>query len=314
MTEYKVYSGELPILSTAVDLSSILRIQTEVLKAIHDSLYEKGLIQLMPVIFSSITDPLNHPVYEASIDYLDQKLMLTKSMILHKQIAIAMLGVKGIYIMSPNVRLETGKKYLTSNKHLLEFTQVDIELSGATSEEFMVLMEEVIIKILSRVKERCWRELERLKVELQIPQAPFKRFNSWELHALYGEGFEQEISLREKDLFWIADFEREFYDKEDTDRLGHYLNYDLYYPDGFGEALSGGERDFEYEILLRKLMDRKQSPNDFEIYMEYAKSGALVPSAGGGLGVERLIRFITKRNHIKEITPFPKLPGQRIYL
>ncbi|MHA2353308.1 MAG: amino acid--tRNA ligase-related protein, partial [Candidatus Thorarchaeota archaeon] len=38
------------------------------------------------------------------------------------------------------------------------------------------------------------------------------------------------------------------------------------------------------------------------------------PSAGGGLGIERLIRFLTKRPHIREITLFPKVPGEAIFL
>ncbi|MHA1966748.1 MAG: amino acid--tRNA ligase-related protein [Candidatus Hodarchaeales archaeon] len=33
---------------------------------------------------------------------------------------------------------------------------------------------------------------------------------------------------------------------------------------------------------------------------------------GGGLGIERLIRFLTKRKQIKEVTLFPKLPGEKV--
>ena len=95
--------------------TALLRIQTEVLKALHDSLYNRGFIQLMPVILSPITDPLNHSVYDASIHYSKQQLQLTKSMILHKQLTLSMSRAEGIYIVSPNVRLETeekGQEYL----------------------------------------------------------------------------------------------------------------------------------------------------------------------------------------------------------
>ena len=288
---------------------SILQIQTEALKAIHDFLYEQNLIQLMPVMLSPITDPLNHETSDARINYFGQELQLTKSMIFHKQLAIASCITKGIYIMSPNVRLEKPLKR-DSGRHLIEFSQVDIELREVKASEFMELLEGLIISIIVRVKEKCERELESLGVSLRIPTRPFKIFSSEELKKKYGEDFEKETSLKEIDPFWITDYQREFYDKEDPKRPGHYLNYDLIYPEGFGEALSGGERDFEYEILLRKIEERYQNPEIFKFYLDKAKDGKLVASAGGGLGIERLVRFLTKMPHIKDVSPFSKVPGE----
>ena len=314
MTLKTVQRVSLPTLTTSEDLATTLKIQTVILKSIHDFLYKEGLIQLMPVILSPITDPLSHPVHKAEIDYLGQKLQLMKSMIFHKQIAIAKLDVKGIYIVSPNIRLESGEKYLSSDNHLLEFSQVDIELRHGTSEEFMSLLEDLIVYIFSRLKIDCKEELTRLGVDLRGPSSPFKRFSSHELKQQFGDDFEKQISLMEKEPFWITDFEREFYDKEDPKSKGHYFNYDLVYPEGFGEGLSGGERDFQYDILQRKLMERKQDPKDFASYLDLAKSEGLIPSAGGGLGVERLVRYITKKKEIQEVTPFPKIPGEKFLL
>ena len=289
---------------------SIRRIQTESLKAIHDFLYEQGLLQLMPVMLSPITDPLNHETSDARINYFGQELQLTKSMIFHKQIAIASAITKGIYIMSPNVRLEKPLKR-DSGRHLIEFSQVDIELREVKSLKFMELIEGLIISIITKVKEKCKEELEDLCVSLKIPTRPFKIFSSEELREKYGEDFEKETSLKEIDPFWITDYHREFYDKEIPERPGHYLNYDLIYPEGFGEALSGGERDFEYEILLRKIKERHQNPEMFKFYLDKAKDGKLVASAGGGLGIERLVRFLTKIPHIRDISLFSKVPGEQ---
>jgi len=111
----------------------IFRVQTEALRAMHDFLYQEGLIQLMPVILSPVTDSVG----DASIMYNGQKLQLTKSMILHKQVAISTLDTRGIYIVSPNVRLERGPH---SEKHLLEFSQLDIEVRDVSAKEFMSLI------------------------------------------------------------------------------------------------------------------------------------------------------------------------------
>ncbi|MFW9843523.1 MAG: asparagine synthetase A [Candidatus Thorarchaeota archaeon] len=287
----------------------IFRVQTEALLAIHDFLYREELVQLMPVILSPVTDPLNHSVYDATITYNNQQLQLTKSMILHKQVAISTLDNRGIYIVSPNVRLEKG---LHTYRHLLEFSQLDIELREASAREFMTLMENLMVCIFRRVKITCSEELERLGSEIRLPKRPFNVYTSMSLLEEYGSGYESEISHIEKDPFWITDFEREFYDKEDPNNRGHYINYDLFYPEGYQEALSGGERDYEYDVLLRKIRERGQDPSDFDIYLEYAKNGLLRPSAGGGLGIERLVRFLTKRIHIRETTLFPKVPDDSI--
>ncbi len=289
----------------------IFRVQTEALRAMHDFLYQEGLIQLMPVILSPVTDPLNHSVDDASIMYNGQKLQLTKSMILHKQVAMSTLDTRGIYIVSPNVRLERGPH---SDRHLLEFSQLDIEVRDVSAKEFMSLVEDMMIFVITRVKSTCTEELEKLDSPLRVPRKPFRIHSSWSLLEEYGTQFESRISQLEEDLFWITDFEREFYDKEDPQHRGHYVNYDLVYPGGYQEALSGGERDYEYDILVRKIRERGQDLSDFENYLEYAKAGLLKPSAGGGLGIERLIRFLTKRHHIREITMFPKIPNETIMM
>jgi asparaginyl-tRNA synthetase len=310
MTSLQVETPVILHLKRKAEFVDIFRIQTHALAAIHEFLLQEGLIQLMPVIMSPITDPLNHPVYEASVQYLGQKLQLTRSMILHKQIAISTLDVKGIYIVSPNIRLE---KKIQSNRHLLEFSQLDIEIKDESADMFRSFMEDLMIHIFARVKDNCIEELSRLNCDVKIPRKPFHVYSSWDLRDEFGPQYETKISQLEEDLFWITDFEREFYDKEDEERKGHYVNYDLVYPEGFGEALSGGERDYKYEILVRKLKERGQHLDDFNSYLKLAKAGILGPSVGAGLGIERLIRFLTKRSHIKEITLFPKVPGEIIY-
>lgn len=289
----------------------IFKIQTVALRAIHDFLYSEGLVQLMPVILSPVTDPLNHTVDDASILYNGQRLQLTKSMIFHKQIAVSTLETKGIYIVSPNVRLERNQQ---SPRHLLEFSQLDLELRDASAREFMILIENLMVYIISRVKSSCEDELESLGSTLKVPRRPFHIHTSWSLLAEYGTDYESEISKQEEDLFWITDFEREFYDREDPEHSGHYINYDLFYPEGYQEGLSGGERDYQYDVLVRKIRERGQKLEDFEPYLEHAKAGLLRPSAGGGLGIERLVRFLTKRSHIREISLFPKVPNTPIRL
>ena len=107
------------------------------------------------------------------------------------------------------------------------------------------------------------------------------------------------------------DHYREFYDREDPE-TGCHVNYDLVYPEGFGEGLSGAERETDYGTILRKMKERKTDPESYDAYLEIAKRGILRPTAGGGFGVERLVRYLSGKREIREVCPFPRVPGERI--
>jgi len=294
------------------EMKEIMKVQSAALKAIDSFMYSREILHLMPVMLSPVTDPLCHSVFDASIDYYGQKLELTKSMILHKQLVMMADSIKGIYIVSPNIRLEfeeCGK----SGKHLIEFSQVDIELLRVSSREFMDFTEELYSYVFSFVKQECKQELKKLGRKISVPIKPFKVFDSTELKEKFGEDFERIVSEKEKQPFWITDYYREFYDKQDPETKKH-VNYDLVYPEGFGEALSGGEREFEFEIIKRKILERKMDLAPYESYLAVAEKGLLKPTAGGGFGVERLIRFLTGKKHIREVTLFPRIPGEKIVL
>ncbi len=292
------------------EMKDILHIQSAVLKSIRDYMWNESIVELMPVMLSPFTDPLNHPVYDSSLDYEGQRLQLTRSMILHKQLSLMRDDLKGIYIVSPNVRLEmgaTGK----SGRHLIEFSQVDIELKDANHREFMGFLEKLYIHVFRFVGTECAKSLEHLDRRIEIPDAPFKVYESSELKSKYGEDWEHEISVKETQPFWVMDHHREFYDKQDPISKKH-INYDLVYPEGFGEGLSGAERETEHDVIVKKMDERKTDQSSYTTYLEIAKKGMLRPTAGGGFGVERLVRYLTGKKEIREVCMFPRVPGERV--
>jgi len=294
-------------------LGAALRVQSTALKAVGDFMHRESFVQMMPVMISPITDPLCHSVYDAKVHYAGQELSLTKSMIMHKQIAVSSPHLPKIFIVSPNIRLEKEELHGTG-KHLIEFSQVDIEMRETGKEEFMGLMERLLCRIIGTVKHERKEELALLGRELNVPALPFPRIESKEALARYGDEFETVLSKTIGQPFWVMDLKREFYDREDPERKGYYHNYDLVYPEGFGEALSGGERDWEYPVLRRKIAERGQSEDSFAPYFEMARKGFLRPSAGGGFGVERLVRYLTGVKSIADVSPFAKVPGERFVL
>ena len=151
-------------------------------------------------------------------------------------------------------------------------------------------------------------ELRVLGREFAPLSSPFPRYGTWELAERYGEDWEHHASLEHKTPFWAVSHKREFYDREDPERPGRYINYGLIYPEGFGEGLFGAEREFEYETILRKMREGGMDESRYEIYLRYARTG-LVPSAGGGFGVEGLARYLTGAAHVGDVQLFKRIPG-----
>jgi asparaginyl-tRNA synthetase len=291
------------------ELAFALKAQSVVLSQVHEYMREKGVLQLLPVIVSPITDPLNHSVLDCELTYFGERMQLTKSMILHKQLSL--IGSReAIYIISPNVRLETLEKGSTG-RHLLEFTQVDFELAGKDSIYIMKFMEELLGRIIGRVREDCGPELEYFGRSLKTPKFPLKKYDSQTLQEKYGPDWEKTASALATEPFWATNHEREFYDKEDPSKPFTYLNYDLVYPEGFGEALSGAERESGHEQILERMKRKKMDLEPYSSYLEVAKAGLLKPSAGAGFGVERMVRYITGSKHIRSVSPFAKVPGEK---
>jgi len=182
----------------------------------------------------------------------------------------------------------------------------------ATRTEVMSLGEDLLIYTLSRIKERCKKEQAFFKRDLVIPKKPFEQITYREAYNRYGGNYEAIISQQHKEPVWIVDMvieAREFYDLEDPKRSGTLVDMDLIYPEGFGEALSGGEREHSYDSILKRIKVMGLLPEDFKIYLEFAKKG-IPPSAGFGIGIERLTRFICGLKRIEDVTLFPKKPGE----
>ncbi len=303
------------------EVRRVLRVQDEVLSALRDFLRGEGFIEILAPIIGPVTDPGIRGARQVPIDYYGHGFKLMSSMILYKQMAL--LSVERVFALSPNIRLEPEASVRTG-RHLAEFRQVDVEMAHATYQEAMELCERMVTSVLERVSRACSRELEGLGRALRVPRPPFKRISYGEaLEILRAEGFrvepggeipweaEEAISTMFESPFWICDYPmsaRGFYDREDPERPGILRDFDLIYPEGFGEAVSGGEREFQVERVLERMRMRGEDPRDYGWYIEMLREG-VPPSAGFGIGVERLTRYICGLRNIWDAVPFPKVPG-----
>ena len=303
----KIMKSIIPHLEDPV-VKNAVKVKARVIAYATEFLREQGFIELLPTIVSPLTDPLNHEVFNVRFDYYGTVYQLTQSMIFHKQLAVT--AFERIFIVSPNIRLETEEKK-DSGRHLFEFTQIDLEMKGAKREDVMDLIERLLLYVISGVKQKCREELECLGSSVKIPTMPFKKVRYLDALQTYGKDFEKILSEKSTEPFWLIDIPiegREFYDKlsEDGRTL---LDMDLILPQGYGEVLSGGEREHEYEQILKRMEYKGTSLEDFKWYLQIAEDERLVPSAGCGFGVERLTRYICSLPHVSLTRLFPKVPG-----
>ena len=321
--EIKTISKEVPILEIPKPLEQLSaseverkacigKLMTYTLNNLTSQFVEKGFQWLLPVALSQSTDPL-WPDPGASIekrievDIYGKTVRTTASMIIHKLIA-ASLAYPQLFILSPNIRIEKAERAKTG-KHIYEFTQLDFEARNASAKDVMRLVEDVICSLLTSIKQDMKAELTTLcRCDiLKIPKRPFKIYDKQELEAKYGADWEEGIAKETSDPVWVTNIPREFYDFEDF-TTGKWDNYDLFLPQ-YGEVLSGAKREWEYEKILNKIERDDVNKDNYALVLKLAKEGKIKPTAGGGIGMERLVGWISGVKHIAETQPFPRVPG-----
>ncbi len=292
-------------------LASVLKIKSSFMHSAGTFLRKHEFIEILPVILAPVTDPLHHETYDGTVDYYGRPYKLTKSMILHKQVALR--TVPKIFCFSPNVRMEPASR-APLGRYLAEFVQLDLEVRDSTRDDIISLGEGLITYILSEINDTCRKELDILDRNLPIPQAPFDRITYEDAANRFGEGFDDALSASISKPTWVIDFPhrvREFYDKEDPNRPGTLLDMDLIYPQGYGEALSGGEREHEL-ARVRDRLTRNNIPLDtYQPYLKEVTRG-IPQSVGFGIGVERLTRYICGLDDLSQARLFAKLPGRQV--
>jgi asparaginyl-tRNA synthetase len=301
----------------------VFKVQATALRAMREFLDAEGFTEVLAPIVGPATDPGIRGARQASIDFYGFEYKVMSSAILYKQYMAASLG--RIYFNSPNVRLEPVESMYTG-RHLAEFYQLDLEMYGASYEDAMGLAERLLYHTVRRVLEEHGGELERvLGRSLEAHKPPYPRIThaeavrlARELGCRQPEGAEirweceKLLSAEIGRPFFITEYprgSRGFYDREDPGRPGVLLDFDLIYPEGFGEAASGAEREYEPERVAARMRETGEDPARYEWYLEMLRELYPLRTAGFGVGVERLTRYICGLRGVWEARPYPKVPG-----
>lgn len=81
---------------------------------------------------------------------------------------------------------------------------------------------------------------------------------------------------------------------------------DILFP-GIGEIIGGSQREERLDVLNKNILDFNIDKQELWWYLETRKFGTCEHS-GFGLGLERLVMFITGMKNIRDVIPFPRTP------
>lgn len=305
---------------------AVLRIQHEMLAAAREYLSGEGATELLLPVIGPVTDPGARGAKQVDIDYYGHRYKLMTSAILYKQTSLTMFD--RIFTIAPNVRLEPLETCNTS-RHLAEFHQIDVELANATRDDAMAVAEGTVRHIVRRVVQRLPEALELLGrdtgdfADLLGADRFEQRTHLAAVADLHDIGYDQNpgaeiewegealLSSKASRPFFVTDYpkgSRGFYDKESQEQKGFLRNFDLLAPEGYGELCSGGEREHDYGRIIARMRETGENPAKYGWYLAIVRSG-IPASAGFGLGLERLTRYLCGLDHAWQATAYPKVPG-----
>jgi asparaginyl-tRNA synthetase len=82
---------------------------------------------------------------------------------------------------------------------------------------------------------------------------------------------------------------------------------DILFP-GIGEIVGGSQREERLDVLKARIKELNVDEKELWWYLDLRKYGT-VKHSGFGLGLERLILFVTGMTNIRDVIPFPRTPN-----
>lgn len=300
---------------------AILRIRDAIKTAMHAYLHEQKFIsvdspEFTPNACEGTTTLFAVPYFDLGEAYLSQSGQL------YIEAAIASVG--RCYDFGPVFRAEKSK----TKRHLTEFWMMDAEAAYVEHKENLDIQEGLVRYVVRHCLAHCQDEfaiLERNMEALQKVDAPFTRYTYDQaiakLHELgsdikHGEdlGNDDEGLLTQNSPVpvFIEKWPKEikpFYMKRDPENDKLVLNADLIATEGGGEIAGGSQREENIDILMERIKAEGLNQADYEWYLDTRRYGS-VPHSGFGFGLERLVRWISGAEHIRECIPFPRTIGR----
>lgn len=326
--------------------NAVFRVRSVVSACIHEFFQSRGFVYVhTPLITASdcegagemfkvttigySNDYKSEEEYYAD-DFFGRRAALSVSGQLEGEVAAMALGK--IYTFGPSFRAEKSN----TPRHVAEFWHVEPEVAFAELPDIIEIAEALIKHIISTVLEKCPEELkffdkhfenglvEKLTAvashdfaimtyteaieKLKASGKDFKYPVEWgsDLMTEHERYISEEVC---KKPVFLTDYPKDiksFYMKQNPDGKTVAAT-DLLVP-GVGEIIGCSEREADLDKLLNAMKERNMSLDDYEHYIALRRFGS-VPHSGFGLGLERIIMYVTGVQNIRDVILYPRTVG-----
>lgn len=333
-------------------ISAVARVRHTLSQAIHRFFHEQGYFWVhTPIITASdcegagelfrvsTLDLLNLPKTEQgaidfSTDFFGKETFLTVSGQLNAEAYC--LALSKVYTFGPTFRAENSN----TSRHLAEFWMVEPELAFACLKDICDLSQDLLRYVCKAVLDErsddisffnqfvepgCIERLEHLVQSnfevmsytdavsaLQKAKVSFDYPVSWGLDLQSEHERYLAETLCKKPVI-ITDYPKDiksFYMRINDDGRT-VAAMDVLAP-GIGEIIGGSQREERLDIFDQRLLECGLDKDNYQWYRDLRKYGS-VPHAGFGLGLERLVSYVTGVNNVRDVIPFPRTPGHANY-
>jgi asparaginyl-tRNA synthetase len=327
---------------------AVTRVRSQICRSIHEFFWENGFYYVhSPIITASdcegagqmfrvtTLDLAKPPKNEAgeidfSRDFFGKGTYLTVSGQLEAEAYACALGK--VYTFGPTFRAENSN----TSRHLAEFWMIEPEMAFYELEDNMELAEAFLKRIFSDALNKCADDLAFFhdRIEKSVISTLEGIIKSAFIRCSYTEAVD--ILLKSGQTFefpvrWGIDLQSE-HERFLTEK--HFQSpvilYD--YPRGIkafymrlnedgqtvramdvlvprvGEIIGGSQREERLDVLQTRMAEQHLSPETYGWYLDLRRFGT-VPHSGFGLGLERTVQFVTGMANIRDVIPFPRVPG-----
>lgn len=333
-------------------LSAVTRVRHCLSQAIHRFFHERGYFWVhTPIITASdcegagelfrvsTLDVLNPPKdahgnIDYTKDFFGRETFLTVSGQLNAEAYC--LAMSKVYTFGPTFRAENSN----TSRHLAEFWMVEPELAFATLSDVCSLSQALLRYLCKTVLDECADDMQffnQYVSEGSIERLEHIALSDFEvlsytnaIHALQKatRSFDYPVSwgldlqseherYLAEELFKkpviITDYPKEiksFYMRLNDDGKT-VAAMDVLAP-GIGEIIGGSQREERLDVLDHRMDECNISKEHYQWYRDLRRYGT-VPHAGFGLGLERLVSYVTGIGNVRDVIPFPRTPGHADY-
>lgn len=324
---------------------AVFRVRNAISRAVHEFFQERGFLYLhSPIITTSDCEGAGEmfrvttltpaqlaqrePDFSKDFFGTDSHLTVSGQM----EAEIAALALTNVYTFGPTFRAENSN----TSRHLAEFWMIEPEMAFCDLAGDMDVAEAFLKHLLRAVLRDCSDDMaffqERIEPTIlstleNVVDSPFERMEYTEAIAILeksGERFEFPAK-------WGMDLQSEherYLTEKHVGRPVIVTNYpkgikafymhlnadektvaamDVLVPK-VGEIIGGSQREARLDVLRARIREQGLPEENYWWYLDLRRYGS-VPHAGFGLGLERAVQFATGMANIRDVIPFPRVPG-----